>query len=278
MSVIAQTNQGQGAAFAAGTAATTAPWVLFLDADDVVFAALGDELVDLLPRLDESTGRVMFRLRHIDATGAELPGSLPETGRTLPSGDLRSAVMDRPDDIAWQPTSGNVFARHVLDAILPMDAEAYRISADHYLSNVGALYGTVVAIEAELGGYRIHGDNADHRADFDPARARSILQRSDHTHAALVLHARALGLNSGTPGERSSTLAGLRLASLRTEPDAHPYPGDDRFDLAAKAGRALLARRDLSVARKMLGLGWVAAVTLAPRRVVGRLVPLGLTR
>ncbi|MEM7339652.1 MAG: glycosyltransferase [Actinomycetota bacterium] len=280
VTLVAQANGGQASAFNAGFAATTAPVVFFLDGDDRLHPDAVEEVLAALAARPDAV-RVQFGLDFIDTAGRRRPGGLPEADRRLPEGDLRSRLVTNPDDIAWQPTSGNAFRASVLRELLPMPTEAYRISADHYLSNLSALHGPVLAIDRGLASYRIHGDNADHRDGFDMDRGRDILRRTQVTHHHLIERGRAMGLAmpESPDGFRSLSQAALRLASVRTGPTAqHPIEGDGRWP-ALRAGLAAAgARADMSAPRRMAAAAWIMALALVPRPVVPRVAALGLTR
>ncbi|MEM7273617.1 MAG: glycosyltransferase family 2 protein [Actinomycetota bacterium] len=273
---------GQAAAMNTGLAEAVAPIVLFLDADDLLDADAVAEVVAAFAA-EPAAAKCQFRLGWIDGDGNPIPGGFPEPERPLPAGDLRARMAVAPDDIPWQPTSGNAFRLEALAPFRPIPEGPYRISADHWLSNLSALAGPVVAIEEELGRYRIHGANADHRSGFDLVRAREILIRTGTTRAALIEYGRSLGvaMPDGPDGFRSLTTAGLRLVSLRAGPvdgTTHPHPEDRRFGLLRSGVTAALARDDLSPAHRLAALGWFVAVAIAPRRLVPTLAAKGLTR
>jgi len=284
--VVAKANGGQASAFNAGFARCRTPVVLFLDGDDRLAAGAVEAVVGALDREPEAA-RCHFGLAFIDADGAAMPGGLPEAGRQLPRGDLLDRLTTSPDDIAWQPTSGNAFRAGVLADLLPMPTEPYRISADHYLSNLSALHGPVLAIDRPLASYRIHGANADHRVGFELARARSILTRTSTTRAELIAHGRELGVTmpSGPDGFRSLTNDAMRLVSARlarsTTPSPgtdHPFPEDRRRDLLARGIRSAIGRSDLPPHRRALAVAWVLALGLAPTALLPSIASRGLTR
>ena len=278
--LVAKENGGQASAFNAGFAATEAPVVFFLDGDDRLAP---DAVASVLDALDENPAaiRAQFRLGWIDEHGQKIAGSFPEADRRLPGGDLTDRVVANPDDIAWQPTSGNAFRASMLAQLLPMPTEAYRISADHYLSNLSALHGPVVAIERELGSYRVHGANADHRPGFDIGRSRDILERTAVTHGLLIEHGRRLGLSmpADADGFSSLTNAGLRLASYRSQPtDGHPFIDDGWWDLVRAGSRAAMARNDFPLPRRLAALAWVVALATVPTKAIPAVVGRALTR
>ncbi|MEM9562308.1 MAG: glycosyltransferase family A protein [Actinomycetota bacterium] len=278
--VVAQANGGQASAFNAGFERSSAPIVLFLDGDDL----LAPDAVEAVARaLDDrpEAARCHFGLGFVDADGRALPGGLPEAERSLPRGDLSARVASNPDDVPWQPTSGNAYRASVLRELLPMPTEPYRISADHYLSNLSAVHGPIEAIDRNLGSYRLHGDNADHRADFDLDRARSILVRTRTTRSLLIDQGTRRGLTMPDDVDRfrSLTQDALRLTSFRSAPrGGHPFPGDRWWTLVRRAGGSALARTDLPPVRRALALAWVGALGLAPRPLLAPIASRGLTR
>jgi hypothetical protein len=282
LTIIRNENGGQASAMNAGWGQVSCPYVLFLDADDRLTPDAVAQIVERF-EADEQLDRCLFRLQWIDADGQPIGGSFPDAGQALPAGDLRQRVLQNPDDIPWQPTSGNAFRSAALNRFMPIPEPPYRISADHYLSNLSALTGPVAAIEATLGHYRVHGTNADHRQGFDLERARSILVRTDETRAQLISHGAALGLAppSDPDGFVSLTNSAMRLTSFRVGDDVnsgHPYPGDDRLSLVRSGVRAALARTDLPLVRKVMAVVWMAALGFAPASLVPAVAAKGLTR
>ncbi len=292
VTVLSRPNGGQGAAMNTGwthlKSGDEGPpdIVLFLDGDDTLEPTAVAE-VRAAWASEPNAIRCQFRLQWVDADGQKIDGSFPEPERSLPVGDLRSRICRSPDDIPWQPTSGNAFGATFLEHVMPIPEADYRISADHYLSNLSAVYGTVLGIEEHLGNYRVHGHNEDHRARFDLDRVRSILVRTETTRGHLVDHGRLVGLvdmPQTTDGFRSLTTAAMRLASKRLGasvgigPDPHPFPDDGRFGLLAKAVTAARARQDFTAARRLQAIAWVTALGLAPRFAVKRIAAAGLTR
>lgn len=283
--VVLKENGGQGSAINAGWAEVTAPVVLFLDGDDRLGPTAVEQTVAALAA-DDHAVRCQHRLSWIDGNGHPVNGQFPEPGRRLPAGDLLPALTSNPDDIPWQPTSGNAFTAEVLARLLPMPEPGYRISADHYLSNLSALYGTVVAVEQTLGDYRVHGDNADHRGRFDLERVRSILRRTEETREHLIAHGERLGLAAmpeRTDGFRSVTTAGLRLVSYRFgsrggSAGDHPFPTDRLVPLVRQGVEAAITRPDFSVTRKLGAVAWFAAVAVAPRRLIPAIAGRALQR
>ena len=270
---ILQPNSGQKGAINAGFAAATGDAVVFLDADDELAPDAAAAVADAFASHPEA-GRVVFRLQVVDSRGRPTGACVPPLHVPLGDGDVRSAVLRFPDDLAWPPMSGNAFAAWVLREVLPLPVDDDREGADYLLHASTPLLAPVVALERIGGNYRLHDRNSHFRPSFDVARSRYLLRRSGETHAAIALIATRLGL--GSPHPRSVTIAAHRLVSLRLDPRLHPLIDDGRARALLAGARAAIGRSDVSFARRLVYLGWFAATALAPRRVVPALAEAAL--
>ncbi|GAA6743875.1 glycosyltransferase [Thermus antranikianii] len=155
-------NGGQASAFNAGFAASRGEIVIFLDADDLLLPHAVEEVVSVWrPGLS----KVQWRLQLVTGELQPLPATWPME-RSMPSGNLQESVLK------WgyypsPPTSGNAFARCLLERILPMPETEWRIAADFYLLLLAAVYGDVYSLDEVLGYYRVHGLNHWHFGDED---------------------------------------------------------------------------------------------------------------
>ena len=151
---IYQSNGGQAAAFNSGIRAAKADWVWLLDADDILKSnALETGRSLIYP----SVSRIAMGLQNIDAGGKPLGYQIPNLGRAF-TGPLHEAILQQGSLIGI-PTSGNLFRRDALNAILPVPQKDFRICADAYLYVMSALHGTLKADSTVVADYRIHGDN-----------------------------------------------------------------------------------------------------------------------
>jgi Glycosyl transferase family 2 len=277
--VIRQANGGQAAAMNTGFREVDATAVVFLDADDWLLPGTGAAVVAALAAAPDAV-RVQFPLVAVDGRGQRLGWQLPEPGVDLPVGDLRERVLNNPDDLPWQPTSGNAFKATALRRILPMPEAPYRVSADHYLSNLTPLTGSLLALPEPGAAYRVHGANNDHRSDFDVERVHAIIERTLVTHREVTRFAHELGLACDLDSAPSSSVTFIanRLVSVRVAPVEHPIPVDRRWRLVGAGCRAALGRRDASVLRRLSMGVWFVAAGAAPKAWVPRLARVALKR
>lgn len=151
---ILKENGGQASAFNAGFAVSKGDIVVFLDADDILLPNAIEEVVKVWePKLS----KVQWRLQLVNERLQRLPATWPSELH-MPSGDMRRILL-RWRYYPCPPTSGNAFSRWLLERILPMPEQEWRIAADSYLLSLAALYGEVRSIDKVLGYYRVHSRN-----------------------------------------------------------------------------------------------------------------------
>lgn len=278
ITVVPLDGRGQAAGMSAGFQHTTAPVVVFLDADDRLAPGLRDAL---LPRFaDRQVARVHFPLRRIDGGGRPSGGTVPSRIEDLPHGDLQSRTLRAPHDVGWQPTSGNAYRREVLAEVLPQIPHPdYVTCADHALNGLSALHGRVERLVEVGGDYRIHDANADARTDLDLDRLRGIVARSEVTSRLIETHAARLGLGPERHDTVRSSVSWCanRLVSLRLEPGMHPVDGDGVRQAWRDGVDASMRRVDLGPVRRAGAAAFVSALAIAPRAGVSTLASRYLT-
>lgn len=274
ITVLRQRHAGQGAAFNAGLRQATGDVVMFLDADDRLQPDVGQRVMALM-RADQEVVRVQFLLRLIDADGRWLGSTLPARAAELSCGDLRARLEGHPDDVPWQPTSGNAFRRTALDRIFPMPDEPYRICADYYLSNLVPWLGRVGVLARPGGDYRLHPDNGEYSEALVLDRLRANLLRTVQTHRAaraVAACVRPTSLPEDPWEVRSVTFMANRLISLRLDRRTHPRPGDTRWGLLRRGVLSSCGRFDLSWPARLARSAWFVVLALCPARAVGAVV------
>lgn len=273
-------NGGQASALNAGFACSRGEWIFFLDADDFLTPEAAAQVAGAFRR-QARAARVHFRMAIADGDGRRTGQTKPPPGSSPPSGNLRRQALAFPFDLAWQPTSGNAFPAWVLEQILPIPEQDFRILADYYLAHLTPLFGPILFLDRVLACYRLHGSNAYERAelslDFD--HIRTTIEYSQRTTNYLRKFAARLGPHGrgGEPGVgRSVALAANRLISLKLDPARHPCRGERLVGLVREGLAASLGRFDVPPWRRMLFCCWFLAFALAPRPAARRLAEVFL--
>jgi glycosyltransferase involved in cell wall biosynthesis len=179
-------NRGQMAAMLSGLDATTAPFVAWLDADDIWFPGYIERHIahHLNPHVNAalSTSNMVI----INAGGTVVAGADPSMSTTSPVRKWDRSFPIRPVVLAgrgkeidlvstefvgpvfvnrhyepwvWSPTSGMVFRRTTVEAIRPLRTEGLRTCADNYLARFSHVVGGTIWMNETLGCYRVHGAN-----------------------------------------------------------------------------------------------------------------------
>jgi hypothetical protein len=188
---IFQENAGQGAAFNTGFAACTGDVIMFLDADDLLAPVAAAEMRGAFE--DPRVGKLHWSLAEIDRGGSPTGNLRPEA--VMPRGDLRPRVVEHgPLGHSNPPTSGNAFARRVLEQMMPMPEADYRICADAYLVMLASIYGELSRSLVPLSYWRRHGENRfNGTLETIAERVDADLERYDALAATLAVHLEAQG-------------------------------------------------------------------------------------
>ena len=118
------------------------------------------------------------------------------TGQIVPSNRVRGGLL--VDELVerglteydWPPTSGNAWARSLLDELLPMPEAEYLTCPDIYLGALARLYGRIEVIAEPQSLYRVHGRNNVNTISYEEER-----RRLDHVYEALNARLRERGVH-----------------------------------------------------------------------------------
>ena len=257
--VLQTENGGQGSAMNAGVAACTGDLIIFLDADDYLYPAAAESVAKAYR---QNVCLIQYRLHLVDVSGRVID-LYPRPELRFDTGDVRKKLLD-VGRFEGTVTSGQAFARQALESVLPIPAEAFRISADGYLLSTVPFYGDVLAIEQPLGAYRLHGGNLWSGATGAGSFRRSLVHDAAK-HREVRAHASLLGLAVAEhPELHDHQHLSIRLGSLVLEPEQHPYPNDSRLGLGFRGAVSMRSASLRFVPRVLLGV-WFIAVGALPR-------------
>jgi hypothetical protein len=213
-----QENSGQAAAFNSGFAAATGDVIVFLDADDMLTPGAVRAIRETF--VDSAVAKLHWPLWEIDAVGRPTGGLRPEA--LMPEGDLHDRVAELgPLAHSNPPTSGNAFSRRVLERILPMPVEEYRLCADAYLVMLASIYGPVRRSLVPLSLWRRHGENRfNGTRETVSERVAADLERYDALAASLAVHLDAQGGRVDPLVWRRRNVGYRRLERIRSTLDA----------------------------------------------------------
>lgn len=265
-------NGGQGSGMNAAFAAGSGDVFIFLDADDLLDPQAAAVVAGEFARHPEAAW-VMYRLRIVDADGADSGRVRPRRLGVMPNADLRDH-MARYRCFHWQPTSGNAFSAAALRTVLPMPEPQYRISADAYLAGVVPLCGAVRSTDVVAGSYRIHGSSNFTSNAVDDGYFRSQIDKQIVTHEQALRIAGATGvrLPADVRAPADAAFLGFRLASLLLDPARHPYPDETRLRLVRQGIVAALLNPQLTWSNRVRRAVWFATCGLLPPATARRYV------
>ncbi|MBD2259184.1 glycosyltransferase [Pseudanabaena sp. FACHB-2040] len=263
---VLKANGGQASAMNSGFSVSAGEIVIFLDADDYL---IPNAVETIVARWQPETAQLHYRLTVVNTEG-EAVGFCPSPGVQLATGTVWPILLKR-GRYHSNVTSGNAFSRSALDKVLPIPETDFRIAADGYLVGAVPFWGSVAAIEEPLGCYRQHSSNAwsNSQSTEDPQklvkRLRWALKHDLHRYYWIQHQAKALGHpTQENLGLRDYMHLIDRLASLRLDPEQHPFASDASAGIARKGIGAVWQQDCLSTGRKLALLGWFAIAGFMP--------------
>ncbi|GAB4136237.1 MAG: glycosyltransferase family 2 protein [Cyanobacteria bacterium J069] len=255
-------NGGQASAMNAGFRASKGDIIVFLDADDYLFPHAVETIVS---QWQADVAQAQARLESRDAEGNYID-LYPAPEITFDHGDVTPLLLTK-GRYNTTVTSGTSFSRAVLERILPIPEDDFRISADGYLVAIAPFYGKVLAIEAPLGVRRKHGENlwASSGQEIEISRFRKSLQHDRVRYQALSSTAASLDLTvDHEPGLRDTLHLTDRIVSLKVDPQGHLYPQDSSAMLAWKGFWATWKYSSYPKKRKVILSLWFLWVGYMP--------------
>ncbi len=173
-------NCGQRAACAFAVTKTRAPFVLFLDADDVLVPG---SLGTIISSLDDGVAKLQFPLSRTDRDGVIIGDPVPSLNAFRDTGAIARDVL-RHGTYKSPPTSGNVFRR---DLCAMLDDADYERAVDGILIFAAPFFGDIVSLANPLGRYRVHDRN---ESGLGRALEAQVLRRELTRHVERMGHLR----------------------------------------------------------------------------------------
>jgi glycosyltransferase involved in cell wall biosynthesis len=230
-------NGGQGSAMNVGFEKSSGDVIIFLDSDDWLESNAVEEVLNVY---HEGVSHLYYELEMKTPEGDSL-GAFKLELDTLDQGlDAWRAVVER-GAVNFPPTSANAFSRSALAQILPMPEADFRIRADVYLLHCAVFHGEVVAVDAPLGNYLVHGSNHWFKeGNSKPKRRKGLglsrrnpkqfqkgMNQAKQKYDLLERGRLAKSSDWGTAAqERWCRLRWKQLLSLKCLPETHPYSED----------------------------------------------------
>ena len=268
--VLLDTSGGHVRALNAGYAAADGDVVMFLDADDWLAP---DCLDRVLAVWEPGVSKVQYRLSTVDGQGVDQGMPFPFFSATLDADEvLRRSLAT--GYYPWSVSSGNAYARHYLEQVLPIPADIIFKSPDGYLNKLAPLFGRVLSLAVPLANYRVHGSNAwaQNQANVNLKSLTRAVRFDALLHDVFVQRAAQAGHTvppyAATPVPQ---WVEYRMLSLRLAPLTHPIPGDWRGKVTALGIKGAFVAPDISRAGRVLWAGWFLLLGCAPSSVVSKL-------
>lgn len=253
--IILKDNGGQASAFNAGYRASCGDLVMTLDADDVLDR---DAISRVVAAWTAEAGEVHFPLRLIDHNGNVRRGRNPSS--RVAAGDLARVLLKRGRYIG-PPSSGNVYSRAVLDAIMPIPEDIWWHS-DCYLETLAPFYGRVGALDRPAGGYRIHARSASRVCGLDRNRIEMLVLHDQMQDELLACFCTRYNI----PFQRGVGLSHWSHLKLLLSLDCAQRSSTIRTTCVRFLSSVWKTREELTLIRKIELSAWAVAVTLLPGR------------
>jgi glycosyltransferase involved in cell wall biosynthesis len=263
---VCKENGGHTSAVNAGFAASRGALVLFLDADDCLYP---DCVARVVKSWQPDTAKLQYRLDTVDEHGCDLGLVFPHYGGTLlrdPRAALEQVLV--AGAYAWPGSSGNVFSRTFLTAVLPLPADMRR-APDGFLSRLAPFHGAVISLGDVLGAYRVHQENVLAQRTLSVAKFASVVRYElDREEFFRDMAARRGHKVSGDLLLKNKSHIENRLLSMRLAPDQHPVPADRLWQLVRLGLRSAFISPGLRLPGHLLWALWFVALGLLPVRIV----------
>ncbi|MDE1187846.1 MAG: glycosyltransferase [Pantoea sp.] len=261
-----QENGGQASALNAGFLLADGDIIIFLDSDDRLHANCASEVV---AAWRPGVSKINYNLEIIDGLGNN--EGIRYFKEDLPRGNLKEQTLFT-GMVASPPMTANAFSRSFLERVMPIPETLWRSAADVYLFSLATLCGEIVAIDKNLGEYRVHNSN-DSKPIKNGKISRgwidNIVKREFETDKAIADFARSSGLPY-TPGTITSGLAHIQLKMIFIITHSLSRKGLLLTALTA------LKRQKISAFKSAAIAVWTVMVCILPRPIAEEVAKHGM--
>jgi hypothetical protein len=258
---------GHVAAVNAGYAAADADLYILLDADDVLYPTC---LESVLRAWQPNDIKLQYRLDTIDGAGIDQKMPFPHFPADMTPDSVRLQSFQH-GAYPWTVSSGNVFSRKLLDALLPVDpAEIYR-SPDGYINKMAPLFGDVRSITDILGAYRVHGANVWAQPGHGMRMAPIIrwLKFDQVLQSKFEAEAKRRGIAVARYQDVATVQQmEYRLLALRFAPGEFDQLGLTNWTLFRRAAQAAARSANISLLGRLFWVCWFFVMAFLPRPAV----------
>lgn len=173
-----------------GLSASRAPYIIFLDADDMLKP---NALAAVSGHLSSEVSKIQFMLEPINASGGKIGDAFPSLPSEYSNDDMIKSI-NRVGYYSTPPTSGNIYRR---DIYTDLDSISYDYGIDGVAYLAAPFKGKVLHLKEILGCYRIHNNNMSgfgNNQYLKMERDKSVfLKRLDHLSRIVAADKNASG-------------------------------------------------------------------------------------
>jgi Glycosyl transferase family 2 len=262
-------NIGQGHGYNACIAAARGEWLVWLDADDVLDAGCIETCMSMA---DETTSKVQFPMRLIDADGAPVGGMVPYLSH---EGDVVPLIR-RFGHYAGPPGSGNLYRRSAVAPYFPVPTGEWPIGTDTVPFVTAAFHGRVVDTKRPLASYRLHrkapSSIPGYRGNYSSSIAAEVTLNSGSRDRTLAMVRERTGIDVQGPFLTLPPHMRNRIISWRLAPERHPFPEDDAGSLSRLMAQSLRACPGYTSLDRAVIRAWAMGVLRLPLPMAQRLM------
>lgn len=267
---IFQENGGHTRAVNAGFSVSHGEFVLFLDADDLLYPKAIASAVSLLRPGDT---KIQFQLATIDHRGIDLNLDFPYFNTKISPEQVKEQALTT-GWYPWTTSSGNLYSREFLEKIFPLDPIRIPRSPDSIINMLSPLYGPVRTLHQVLGSYRVHGKNtwASTPTNWSPTTAVKWLQLNKNLEVVFVEHARRLGIQVLQPLIHPFPKLEYEMLAHRFAPK-DPVNAQSLPATLVEALRWVVKTRYENMTGRLTRLAWLVFLAVVPKEILRRVLP-----